>query len=665
MGSEMCIRDRVRTMKKRFISILVLFTLIIGMMFPVCNVSAASNPYPYQHNLTNDGHYVVNCTWYAWQLAYERTGVALPGFGNAGQWYDAAASYGYSVGQTPAANSIAVWTNGSYGHVTYVTSVSGSDIFIEEGGFDSSNYPDGIHSGWTSGIAGTIRYGSTLKGYIYLTGSPAPSQNPWIETWNPEYITETNAKIQGNVRNPNGRYISTIGCSIWDYDGNIIKVHYEAMDSSAHTYDNAHIWFDINSEVGISLQKGTLYRYELFVIQSDNQAFYGGGFDLETAGAYRITFNANGGTVGESGRDIIRGRTYGTLPTPTRNGYKFDGWYTGALGGTKISASTKFTATSNPTLYAHWTPVALPEATVTVSSTSIALGQSVILSSSVKYADSYRLLVYCGNELIADNQNVPADYVFTPSKPGRYSAYIYATNQAGEKESNKVHWSVLMSDADKKTLLHAENVSAEPGETVFVPLYLNNAAALKSLGDGSLGGVQFSLEYDKSQLTLIKFITAGLTQGYDYPDDDEYYINRIISYNSDKDKPYGNMITDDMTSDTLLGYLQFKTTDNLAFAEVKIILESICDSAQRESERTVEYSDFIAVESFSITGKTNVISGDLDNNGTVNVSDIMTLKALIMTGSWNDDALKRGDMNNDGVLTVGDMLSIKSIIMNG
>ena len=48
------------------------------------------------------------------------------------------------------------------------------------------------------------------------------------------------------------------------------------------------------------------------------------------------------------------GEGYGTLMTPTRNGYTFDGWYTSATGGTKITSSSKYPA-SNQTLYAHWT----------------------------------------------------------------------------------------------------------------------------------------------------------------------------------------------------------------------------------------------------------------------------------------------------------------------
>ena len=70
---------------------------------------------------------------------------------------------------------------------------------------------------------------------------------------------------------------------------------------------------------------------------------------------YTVTFNANGGSCSTASKSVISGSTYGTLPTPTRAGYTFDGWYTSATGGTKITSSTKVTATGNHTLYAHWT----------------------------------------------------------------------------------------------------------------------------------------------------------------------------------------------------------------------------------------------------------------------------------------------------------------------
>lgn len=45
-----------------------------------------------------------------------------------------------------------------------------------------------------------------------------------------------------------------------------------------------------------------------------------------------------------------------TLPTPTRTGYTFNGWYTASSGGTKVgNGGASYTPTGNVTLYAHWT----------------------------------------------------------------------------------------------------------------------------------------------------------------------------------------------------------------------------------------------------------------------------------------------------------------------
>ena len=44
---------------------------------------------------------------------------------------------------------------------------------------------------------------------------------------------------------------------------------------------------------------------------------------------YTITFNANGGSVSTANKSVTYGSTYGDLPTPTRTGYTFIGWFTG------------------------------------------------------------------------------------------------------------------------------------------------------------------------------------------------------------------------------------------------------------------------------------------------------------------------------------------------
>ena len=68
-----------------------------------------------------------------------------------------------------------------------------------------------------------------------------------------------------------------------------------------------------------------------------------------------MKFNVNGGTGKFANVTVFSGDNYGELPTPTRDGYTFDGWYTKASGGTKVKANDVITSTKDFTLYAHWT----------------------------------------------------------------------------------------------------------------------------------------------------------------------------------------------------------------------------------------------------------------------------------------------------------------------
>ena len=73
-----------------------------------------------------------------------------------------------------------------------------------------------------------------------------------------------------------------------------------------------------------------------------------------TANTYTVTFNANGGSTPTASKTVTYASTYGTLPTPTRDGYDFNGWYTAASGGSKITSSTTVSITAAQTLYAQW-----------------------------------------------------------------------------------------------------------------------------------------------------------------------------------------------------------------------------------------------------------------------------------------------------------------------
>ena len=67
---------------------------------------------------------------------------------------------------------------------------------------------------------------------------------------------------------------------------------------------------------------------------------------------HTVSFNANGGSSTPSSVVRESGAAVGTLPTATRTGYEFLGWFTAASGGEQVTAETVVTA--DVTFYAHW-----------------------------------------------------------------------------------------------------------------------------------------------------------------------------------------------------------------------------------------------------------------------------------------------------------------------
>lgn len=76
--------------------------------------------------------------------------------------------------------------------------------------------------------------------------------------------------------------------------------------------------------------------------------------ETKEAAIYTIAVDPMGGTTGTLVLSTNLAGKLDALPeTPVMEGYTFDGWYTDAVGGSKISTSTVFT--QDTTVYAHWT----------------------------------------------------------------------------------------------------------------------------------------------------------------------------------------------------------------------------------------------------------------------------------------------------------------------
>ncbi|HFI0105727.1 TPA: CHAP domain-containing protein [Streptococcus suis] len=82
-------------------------------------------------------------------------------WGNGGDWAASAAALGYEVGTTPKVGAIAVWTDGGYGHVAYVTDVAADGtIQVMESNYGGAYYPSNVRGFFdpTTTSEGTVSY---------------------------------------------------------------------------------------------------------------------------------------------------------------------------------------------------------------------------------------------------------------------------------------------------------------------------------------------------------------------------------------------------------------------------------------------------------------------------------------------------------------------------
>jgi len=135
---------------------------------------------------------------------------------------------------------------------------------------------------------------------------------------------------------------------IYVYDLLDNGVHVDTLIENKSTYEVEGATFD--------LENGSMY---IFYINHNGDAYkkfalYKTNISGSRYTRFVATFNGNGGSKGKT---IMKygSKALGTLPTSTRKGYTFDGWYTKKDGGTKINSKTILSA--NTTFYAHWIPI--------------------------------------------------------------------------------------------------------------------------------------------------------------------------------------------------------------------------------------------------------------------------------------------------------------------
>ena len=124
------------------------------------------------------------------------------------------------------------------------------------------------------------------------------------------------------------------------------SIEYSASASAGYEFSG---WYSSASCSGTASSTSSSWTAVSKTTSSKSVKYYA-QFSPKT---YTVTLNGNGG--GSSSKKVTYDATYGDLPSSTRSGYTFAGWYTAATGGSQVTASTKVQTANDHTLYAHWT----------------------------------------------------------------------------------------------------------------------------------------------------------------------------------------------------------------------------------------------------------------------------------------------------------------------
>ena len=325
---------------------------------------------------------------------------------------------GYAVWEITNSSGTRVWPSGDgyyyfrltsttdsytiYGLAGYMVSVNaGSHGTVKPNSSapTMSSFSGGIKSGATiysstynwypSGSWSTTidAYAVADSGYKFSSWS----QNPSGSTMTANRTITANFVKDADTTNPvihRSTYVQngSVGYNVYVYatdNVGINRVQFPTWTTYNGQDDIQSSWGDNSAASGTSgswTVNGLSYNYKYYISVSSHNNEYGpynthiyaydAAGNVASSGINGITFsftltaNANGGSIpstsGWTGtgstatKTLTYGDAYGTLPTPTRVNYVFNGWYTAASGGVYVTTSRTMGA-GNQYIYAHWT----------------------------------------------------------------------------------------------------------------------------------------------------------------------------------------------------------------------------------------------------------------------------------------------------------------------
>lgn len=460
------------------------------------------------------GYYTITCVENGLRLSASGSGVTLsaPSADNNQLWHAAVYNSGFSLENRATGTYLSVSTNAAGGRLTLSGTAMQWQLSL-------------AHSGWSLEGASYPTIGSSL--------TVGQSGFPFRGTLRSSYTIK---KVTVSVLNSSG--------------GNAISP--ASATPNAKSYDLSRL------DDAVAFSRLGAGGYTL-VIAASNGA--GDSFRLEsrfyvTDGSYVISFDPCGGTCSESTRLVSAGQKYGELPTATKDGYAFVGWFTQPEGGQQITADMT-TGAQNLTLYARY---------------------------QARY--TYRFLNYDGS-VVASGQLAAGEPIPLPGKtPVRPNDQKYSYTFTGWEgyESGMC----ISADVSFTACYEAKPLETLPPE-ISSSVYRISGSYLRSIPSG----------------TTARQLLQGLSPAA--------YLSVSVS------------------GDSLVG-----------------------------TGTTISYVH----DGQTIQTLTAVVTGDLNGDGRVSISDIVCLQAhLLGKRPLEGAAFQAADVNGDGQVSIADIIRLQSHLL--
>jgi uncharacterized repeat protein (TIGR02543 family) len=242
-------------------------------------------------------------------------------------------SYGIYV-QLYDNNGAAVRSTGLYGSTKYIsqTLTSGQVYYIKVSPYTSS-YTGTYQIGFTASIIPPSP--TILTANTWADGSLTSTNN---EQWFQFTATAATQYIHANFGTLNDLYV-------------------QLYDSSGTTVGNQANWYGSTTYIARTLTGGQVYYIKVWPYSSSGSGTYQIGFNtfpVPPGTTITVTFDTQSGSAIDP-VTVDYGSQVNQPANPTRTGCTFANWYTALNGGSVVV--WPLTATSDTTVYAHWTAV--------------------------------------------------------------------------------------------------------------------------------------------------------------------------------------------------------------------------------------------------------------------------------------------------------------------